>query len=94
LLSKSDNISGDDDAVTGIQSITEAAAAVVSLSGKATMITAMPANAPNKSKGKEPSPSKREMPATKAKKPAPQVMTRYFGYMFLKSAGTMLIMAQ
>jgi hypothetical protein len=49
----------------------EAAAAVVSLSGVATMITAASANAPKKSKAKKPSPSKRKTLANKAKKPAP-----------------------
>jgi hypothetical protein len=54
-LSKADEISGDDGAVTGIQSILEAAAAVVSLPGVATTITAVSANAPKKSKAKKPS---------------------------------------
>jgi hypothetical protein len=49
----------------------EAAAAVVSLSGVATMITAAPANAPKKSKAKKPSPSKKKTLDIKVKKPAP-----------------------
>jgi hypothetical protein len=48
LMSKADENSGDDDAVTGIQSIMEASAAVGSLSGVATTITAVPS--PSKSK--------------------------------------------
>jgi hypothetical protein len=68
---EADNMSVDDGAVTGRQSIMEAASAVVSLLGVATMITDVPANAPKKSKGKKPSPFKRKTPATKAKKPAP-----------------------
>jgi hypothetical protein len=67
---KADEISVDDGAVIGIQSIMEAAA-VVSLSGVSMIITAAPANAPKKSNAKKPSPSKRKTPATKAKKPAP-----------------------
>jgi hypothetical protein len=67
---KADKISVDDGAVTGIQSIMEAAA-VVSLSGVGTTITAALANCPKKSKAKKPSPFKRKTPATKAKKPAP-----------------------
>jgi hypothetical protein len=71
VLSKADKSSGDNDAVTGIQSIMEAEAAVVSLLGVATTIAVAPANAPKKSKAKKSSPSKRKTPATKAKKPAP-----------------------
>jgi hypothetical protein len=67
---KADEISVDDGA-TGIQSVMEAAAAaVVSLSGVTTMKTAL-AVGPKKSNAKKPSPSKRTMPASKAKKPAP-----------------------
>jgi hypothetical protein len=89
---KSDEMSVDDGA-TGIQSVLEAAAAVVSLSGVTTKKTVL-AVGPNKPKAKKPSPSKRKTPVSKAKKHGPQVMNRYFGYIFLNSAGTMLIMAQ
>jgi hypothetical protein len=59
-----------DDGVTGIQSLLEAAAAVVSLSGVATKKTAM-AVVPKKPKAKKPSPSKMKTPVSKAKKPFP-----------------------
>jgi hypothetical protein len=80
------------DGATGIQSVMEAAAAVVSLSGVATTKTAL-ANDPQKFKAKKPSPSKRKTPASNAKKPA-HPMIRYFGYVFLNSSGTRPIMAQ
>jgi hypothetical protein len=57
---KSDVISVDDGAVTGIQSIMEASSSVVSLSDVATTITAALANGPKTSKVKKPSPSKRK----------------------------------
>jgi hypothetical protein len=44
VLINADKSSGHDDTVTGIQSIMEAAAAVVSLLGLATMITAAPSD--------------------------------------------------
>jgi hypothetical protein len=66
---KADEISVDDGAI-GIQSAMEAAAVVVSLSGVATMKTALVIG-PKKPKAKKPSPSKRKTPACKAKKPAP-----------------------
>jgi hypothetical protein len=59
-----------DDGTTGIQSVMEAAAAVVSLSGVTTKKTAL-AVGPKKPKAKKPSPSKRKPPASKAKKPGP-----------------------
>jgi hypothetical protein len=82
-----------DDGAAGIQSVMEAASAVVSLSGVATTKTAL-AVGPNKPKAKKPSPSNMTTPASKAKKPVPQVEIRYFCYVFLNSAGTRLIMAQ
>jgi hypothetical protein len=66
---KVDEISVDDGA-TGIQSVMEAAAAVVSLSGVTTTKTALDVG-PKKPKAKKPSPSKRKMPASKANKPGP-----------------------
>jgi hypothetical protein len=66
---KVDEISVDDGA-TGIQSVMEAASAVVSLSGVTTTKTAL-AVGPKKPKAKKPSPSKRKTPASKAKKPGP-----------------------
>jgi hypothetical protein len=66
---KADEISVDDGA-TGIQSVLEAASAVVSLSGVTTNKTAL-AFGPKKPKVKKPRPSKRKTPASKAKKPGP-----------------------
>jgi hypothetical protein len=66
---KSDEISVDDGA-TGIQSVIEAAAALISLSVVTTKKTAL-AIGPKKPKAKKPSPSKRKTPASKAKKPGP-----------------------
>jgi hypothetical protein len=92
---KTDEISVDDGAVTGIQSIMEAASAVVSLSGVAMMITAAPVNAPEKSKAKKPLVHpKGKHQQLKRRNLHPQVMFRYFGYIFLNSVGTRLIMAQ
>jgi hypothetical protein len=59
-----------DDGATGIHSVMEAAAAVVYLSGVTTKKTAL-AIGPKKPKAKQPSPSKRKAPASKAKRPAP-----------------------
>jgi hypothetical protein len=59
-----------DDGATGIQSVMEAAAAVVSLSSATTKKIAL-AVGPKKPKTKKPSPSKRKSPASKGKKPAP-----------------------
>jgi hypothetical protein len=70
-----------DDGATGIQCVMEESAAVVSVSGVATTKTAL-AVVPKKPKVKKPSPSKGKNPASKDKKPAPQVMIRYFGYVF------------
>jgi hypothetical protein len=70
---KSDEISVDDGTVTGVQSVMEAASAVVSLSGVATTITAL-ANGRKISKAKKPSPSKRETPVSRAKRPAPPTL--------------------
>jgi hypothetical protein len=58
------------DGATGIQSVLEAAAAVVSLSGATTKKT-VPAVGPKKPNAKKPSPSKRKTLASKAKKPDP-----------------------
>jgi hypothetical protein len=59
-----------DDGTTGIQSVLEAAAAVVSLSGATTKkyVPAVGLKKPNK---KKPSASKRKMLASKTKKPGP-----------------------
>jgi hypothetical protein len=57
-----------DDGATGIQSVLEAASAVVSLSGATTKKT-VPAVGPKKPNAKKPSPSKRKTLASKAKKP-------------------------
>jgi hypothetical protein len=86
---KADEISVDD-GTTGIQSVLEAAAAVVALSG-ATRKKSAPAVGAKKPNAKKPSPSKRK---TLAQKPAPPVTTRYFGYVSLNFAGTRLNMAQ
>jgi hypothetical protein len=59
-----------DDGATGIQSVLEIAAAVVSLSGATTKKT-VSAVGPKKPKAKKHSPSKRKMLASKAKKPGP-----------------------
>jgi hypothetical protein len=59
-----------DDGATGIQSVLEAAAAVVSLSGATTNKT-VPTVGPKKPKVKKPSPSKRKTLASKVKKPGP-----------------------
>jgi hypothetical protein len=75
---------------TGIQSVLDAAAAVVALSG-ATRKKLVPAIGAKKPNAKIPSPSKRK---TLAKKPAPPVTTRYFGYVSPNFAGTRLKMAQ
>jgi hypothetical protein len=66
---KSDEISVDAGA-TGIQSIMEAASAIISLSGLTTTKTAL-AVSPKKPKVKKPSPTKRKTTASKAKKPGP-----------------------
>jgi hypothetical protein len=66
---KSDEISVDDGAA-GIQSVIEAAAVVVFLSGATTTKTALVVG-PKKPKAKKPSPSKRKTPASKARKPGP-----------------------
>jgi hypothetical protein len=66
---KADEVSGNDGA-TGIQSVLEAAAAVVSLSGVTTKKTAL-AVRPKKPKEKKPIPSKRKTTVSKAKKPGP-----------------------
>jgi hypothetical protein len=71
VQSNSDKRSGDDDALTGIDYISEAASAVASLSGPAKTIFSAPATALKKIKAKKPAPAKRKLPATKAKKPAP-----------------------
>jgi hypothetical protein len=72
---KVDEILAHDD-TTGIQSVLEAAAAVVALFG-ATRKKSVPAVGAKKPNAKKPSPSKRK---TLAKKPGPPVTTRYFGY--------------
>jgi hypothetical protein len=59
-----------DDGMTGIQSVLEAAAAVVSLSG-ATTKKSVPAAGPKRPNKKKPSPSKRKTLASKTKKPGP-----------------------
>jgi hypothetical protein len=59
-----------DDGATGIQSVLEVAAAVVSLSG-ATTKKIVPTVGPKKPNAKKPSPSKRKMMASKAKKAGP-----------------------
>jgi hypothetical protein len=68
------NIEADETSVdygaTGIQSVLEAASAVVYLSGVTTKKTAL-AVGPKKPKVKKPSLSKRKTPASKAKKPGP-----------------------
>jgi hypothetical protein len=58
----------EDDGATGIQSVMEAAAAVVYLLGVTTKKTVL-AVGPKKPKAKKPSPSKRKALASKAKKP-------------------------
>jgi hypothetical protein len=59
-----------DDGAAGIQSVLEAAAAVVSLSGATTKKT-VPAVGPKKTNAKKLSPSKRKTLASKANKPGP-----------------------
>jgi hypothetical protein len=70
-----------DDGGTGIQSILEAAAAVVSLSGATTKKT-VPAVGPKKPNAKTPSPSKRKTLASKVKKPGPPSDDRVFWLRF------------
>jgi hypothetical protein len=90
---KVDEILADDD-TTGIQSILEVAAELVSLSGATTKKT-VPAIGPKKPNAKKPSPSKRKTLASKAKKPGiPSDYQVFLATFFRNSAGTSLIMAQ
>jgi hypothetical protein len=77
---KADEISLDDGA-TVIQSVMEAAAAVVSLSGVTTKIIAL-AVGPKKTKAKKPCPPKRKTPNSKAKKPGPPSDDKVFWLRF------------
>jgi hypothetical protein len=72
-----------DDCATVIQSVLEAAAAVVSLSG-ATTKKAVPAAGPKKPNAKKPSPSKRKTLAPKAKKPGPPSDDQVFWLRFFE----------
>jgi hypothetical protein len=72
-----------DDGATGIQSVMEASAAVVSLSGVSTKKTVL-AVGPKKPKAKKPSPSKTKMMASKEKKPGPPSDDQLFWLRFFE----------
>jgi hypothetical protein len=94
VLGNSDKSSGDDDTVTGIRSLMEAAAAVVYLSGVARTITAASTNAPKKPRRRNLVHSRENCRPLRRRNLPPQVMTMHFGYVFQNSAGKRMIMAQ
>jgi hypothetical protein len=82
-----------DDGTTGVQSVLEAAAAVVSLSGATMKHMCRPLVQRNPTIRNLVHPRGRRWPQ-KRRNVIPQVTTRYFGYVSPNSAGTRLIMAQ